>query len=144
MLTIVGEKITIKTMELIVGFLLVSVLFGCGSDSITGSVPVNIPDSMFSTIQENVFTPACATSNCHNGSETPNLTAGRAYNSIVNVRSSRSIDFVEPGDADNSYLYRKLTGVGIEGDRMPKGRGSLSAAVIDSIRVWIEDGALNN
>ncbi len=47
-------------------------------------------------------------------------------------------------NSDNSYLFRKLTGVSISGGLMPRRGSALSAAVIDSIRVWIENGALNN
>lgn len=120
---------------------IVLLALACSGDSVTG--PTTISDTTFSSIQQEIFTPTCAITGCHNGSERPNLSSGVAYNNIVNVKSTQSSDYVEPGDPDNSYLYRKLTGVNISGALMPRG-SSLSAAVADSIRIWIENGALNN
>src|SRR5262245_57303629 len=120
-------------------------IFACSND--TGMNPdiSNSPTlATFSSIQANIFTPRCATSGCHNGSERPNLSSTVAYNNIVNVRSTQGLDYVEPGDANNSYLYRKLIGSGITGDRMPRGQAALSQAVTDSIKAWIQNGALNN
>lgn len=99
----------------------------------------------FAAIQVNVFNPSCAIGGCHDGSESPNLSEGVAYNSIVNRGSSQSnLNLIEPGDPDNSYLYRKLVGGNISGGIMPRGQNRLSTAITDSIKVWIEDGALNN
>jgi hypothetical protein len=118
-------------------------LLACGDDS--GTNPTNVSTlSTFSSIRTNVFTPVCAVSGCHNGSERPNLSASVAYANIVNVPSTQGLDYIEPGNPDNSYLYRKLAGVNIVGDRMPRGRAPLPQAAIDSIRVWIQKGALNN
>ena len=47
---------------------------------------------------------------------------------------------VTPGDAEDSYLIRRLTGTSC-GNRMPAGRAALSAAQIDTIRSWINAGA---
>jgi hypothetical protein len=99
----------------------------------------------FSSIQEKVFNITCAVSGCHNGSTFPTLTAGNAYNNIVSVTGSSGQNLIEPGDADNSYLFLKITGApGIFGVRMPNGREPLQQSVIDSIRVWINNGAMNN
>lgn len=135
-------------MAYALGFL---VFWACsGSDNVTGPEDGSNPPSQtvtratFSSIQSTVFTPTCALSGCHSGAQRPNLTAGQAYNNIVNVASTQGIDYIEPGDPDNSYLYRKLTGNNIVGTRMPRGRTPLAQAVLDSIRVWIERGAPNN
>jgi len=121
---------------------IVLLALACGGDSVTG--PTTISNTTFTSIQQEVFTPTCAITGCHNGSERPNLSSGVAYNNIVNVQSTQSSDYVEPGDPDNSYLYRKITGVNISGVLMPRGGSRLSEAVVDSIRIWIENGALNN
>ncbi len=121
------------------------VFYSCSNDSSTGPQnPTVITSATFSFIQSELFTPTCATSGCHNGFERPNLTSGNAYNNILNVQSTRTLDYIEPGNPDNSYLFRKLTGVSISGSLMPRRGSALSAPVIDSIRVWIENGALNN
>lgn len=129
-------------------FLLVlSTCFGlpaCSNDTATNPTNSSPTFATFSSIQGTVFSPRCAVSGCHNGAERPTLSAGAAYNNIVNVRSTQGLDYIEPGNADNSYLYRKLTGVNISGDRMPRGQAPLAQAVMDSIRVWIQNGAPNN
>ena len=48
------------------------------------------------------------------------------------------------GDADGSYLIKKLEGAdGISGDPMPPS-GSLDQSDIDQIRDWIDRGAPND
>ena len=64
----------------------------------------------FAQVQETVFDVSCALSGCHSDSAWPNLSAGQAYDNIVDVESSRGIALVEPGDPVNSYLYLKLLG----------------------------------
>ena len=51
---------------------------------------------------------------------------------------------VQPGDFSNSYLYRKIIGQGITGDRMPQGGPYLSAAQTKLVRDWIRRGAPND
>ena len=50
------------------------------------------------------------------------LSPGRAYAMTVGVASIETPQLarVTPGDPANSYLYRKITGAGITGDRMPQ------------------------
>ena len=79
-----------------------------------------------------------------------NLSEGQTYANIVNVASSQqpSMDRIEPGDPDNSYLVNKIQGtqadVGGSGVRMPFGGGALSQSTIDLIREWVNEGAANN
>ena len=76
-----------------------------------------------------------------------NLTAGNTHTSVVNVASLEvpTLDRVEPGDPDNSYLIRKLEGgPGITGSRMPFGGPFLDQPTIDMVRQWITDDALDN
>lgn len=74
------------------------------------------------------------------------LTAGTAYASIVNATSVEmpSLKRVAPGDPANSYLYRKITGSGITGDRMPQSLPPLTDAQIALVRDWIRRGAPND
>lgn len=54
------------------------------------------------------------------------------------------VPYVVPGDADASYLFRKINGgpyCGTPSDPMPQ-TGSLDAQTIDVIRRWIDGGAL--
>lgn len=103
----------------------------------------------FTRVQSEIFTPTCATIGCHDplGQQSQLvLTAGRAYAQTVNVPSVElpSVMRVRPNDPDNSYLYRKIIGVNITGDRMPQGRAPLSDAQIRLVRDWIRRGAPND
>jgi hypothetical protein len=100
----------------------------------------------FESVQDNVFTPSCAVSGCHVGAAAPQglqLDAANSYASLVNVASGEvgSLDRVEPGDPDNSYVIQKLEGRAAVGERMPLGGPYLPQETIDVIRQWIADGA---
>ena len=82
--------------------------------------------------------------------------AKHAHASLVNVPSTQlaTLDRVEPGDPDASWLVFKLDGTqngfdaqcagGSCGGRMPLNRPQLSAAVRDAIRTWIAGGAIDD
>ena len=74
------------------------------------------------------------------------LSAGRAYANTVGVASVEvpSLQRITPGDPTNSYLYRKITGAGITGDRMPLQQPPLSEDKIALVRDWIRRGAPND
>ena len=102
-------------------------------------------------LQTQIFTPRC--SGCHTGPTSGNLpsgmnlTAGNTHTSVVNVASIEvpTLDRIEPGDPDNSYLIRKLEGgPGITGSRMPLGGPFLDQPTIDMVRQWITDDAPDN
>lgn len=128
-------------------------LTACGdletpTDPGVGGPPID-PTATFTRVQNEVFTPTCAQIGCHNtlGQQSQMvLSAGRAYAATVNVPSVEmpSLARVKPGDPANSYLYRKITGAGITGDRMPQGLPPLSQAHIDLVRDWIRRGAPND
>lgn len=109
-------------------------------------------DPTLSSIQANIFTPTCATSQCHdstNPARNLDLSSGQAFGELVNVASTDNPDLflVAPGQPDSSYLVWKIEGnANIEGQRMPRGTGAspLSTTNINVIRTWISDGALNN
>ena len=108
----------------------------------------NLPNltATFSSIQNEVFSKNCATSGCHvANSVDPVLSAGQAYNNIVNVMSfNPPFPYVYPSRSDSSYIINKIRGINIQGERMPLNRTTLSSSVIDSIAAWIDRGALNN
>jgi hypothetical protein len=126
---------------------------GCGelkspTDPLGGGPPPD-PTATFTRVQSEVFTPSCATLACHDplGQQSQMvLTAGRAYANIVGVSSVEmpQLQRVMPGDPANSYLYRKITGAGITGDRMPLNQPPLSDAQIALVRDWIRRGAPND
>jgi len=113
-----------------------------------GGEPVD-PTATFTRVQSEVFTPTCAQIGCHDrlGQQSQQiLAAGQAYANVVNRPSVElpALVRVKPGDPANSYLYRKITGVGITGDRMPQGQAPLSDAQIKLVRDWILRGAPND
>ena len=100
-------------------------------------------------IQATVFTPNCATSNCHSAGEaSANLDLSDADTSFMNLVGVPTIQLsgagirVIAGDPDNSYLIQKLENdPGIQFSQMPPGN-PLNATEIGHIRQWITDGAL--
>jgi hypothetical protein len=75
-----------------------------------------------------------------------NLSASVSYNNIVGVPSSErpSLLRIDPGNPNDSYLLQKIAGTASVGSRMPRGRAPLSDALIQQVRTWIEQGALDN
>jgi hypothetical protein len=113
-----------------------------------GGEPID-PTATFTRVQNQVFTPTCAAIGCHDrlGQQSQQvLTAGASYSQIVNHPSVEMPQLVRvaPSDPANSYLYRKITGAGITGDRMPQGGPFLSDAQIKLVRDWIRRGAPND
>ena len=99
-------------------------------------------------IQAAVFTPTCATSNCHNGANPAgNLDlrdADTSFGQLVGVPSDDDpmILRVAPGAPDDSYLVHKIEGTAAQGQQMPPGGAApLSQSEITAIRQWITDGA---
>ncbi len=110
-----------------------------------GGDPID-PTATFTRVQNEVFTPTCTKLGCHDllgRQEDQVLTAAQSYNQTVNHPSVEmpSLSRVTPLDPANSYLYRKITGAGITGDRMPQGGPFLSDAQIKLVRDWIRRGA---
>jgi hypothetical protein len=113
-----------------------------------GGEPID-QTATFARVQAEVFTPNCTTIACHDSigqSSGLVLTAGNAYANVVNRNSVEmpQLARIAPSDPANSYLYRKITGAGITGDRMPLNRPPLDDAKIKLVRDWIRRGAPND
>ena len=113
-----------------------------------GSEPID-PTATFTRVQNEIFTPTCGAIGCHDTlghQEGQILTVGRAYANTVGVPSTQmpSLLRVAPNDPANSYLYRKIAGAGITGDRMPQGGPYLTDAQTKLVRDWIRRGAPND
>lgn len=99
----------------------------------------------FEGIQTKLFNTTCALSGCHGDNGTQAnllLVEGEAYANLVNVQSYLFPQMVrvEPGDAENSLIIKVLRGELLQ---MPPD-SKLDAAIIDSVAMWINNGALNN
>lgn len=120
---------------------------GAAGGDFEATFTITTPSSgpTFDDIQATVFTPTCATSGCHAGSGQAGLVleADMSFDNLANVPSTQvaSLDRIEPGDPDNSYLIQKLEGTASVGARMPFGGTPLDQSVIDDISQWISDGA---
>ena len=102
-------------------------------------------------IQEEVFTPSCAFTVCHEagGSETTlDLSDGHSHAALVGVESADAPPnvLVIAGDPNGSYLMWKLSAAaGITGEPMPDGAvDGLDAERLERVRSWIADGAQDN
>jgi len=98
-------------------------------------------DSVYATQIQPIWDENCMGSLCHAGVFPPNLSEGQSYDAIVGVDALTSEPYIAPNDVDGSYLYRKLTGVDITGDRMPSQAPPLGDADMAIIEAWIEAGA---
>lgn len=84
---------------------------------------------------------------CHPPYGGMDLTPTEAYGNLVNVTSTNYAPAkrVVPGDLDASVLWHKLTGDGIYGTMMPPPvYTQLTLEELQTIRDWIEQGALDN
>lgn len=111
----------------------------------------NAPISSFAAIQNEVFDGmGCASGGCHGTAELAGLrlSSGQSYAEIVNINSTQtSLKRVLPGNANNSYLYRKVVAktnpgsFNISGSPMPIGGGALSQNQLAALAFWIDAGA---
>jgi hypothetical protein len=110
----------------------------------TATTAVSYDDQIQFTFDRN-----CAFSGCHLGAESEegmDLSPGVSYANIVNVASRQvpSLDRVEPGDPEASYLFLKLNDradeVGGDETRMPP-ELFLSAPELEMFEQWITEGA---
>jgi hypothetical protein len=115
----------------------------------TVAAPVLTPTLDF--IQASVFSTTCSSSLCHSGTGTilPGVqdltTADASFASLVGVSSIEQPGMlrVNPGNANASYLINKLEGTAAApfNTQMPLNGIPLDQAVIDNIRLWIDNGA---
>lgn len=99
----------------------------------------------FSSIQRHVLTPVCT--GCHSGAQAPlglRLDEGASFAMLVGTPSVEvpSLNRVQPGNPDGSYLIQKLEGTAQVGARMPLNAPPLPPDTIAVIRQWISSGAM--
>ena len=121
---------------------------GAETNSISSLATTSLPGADFATIQETVFTPICTS--CHSG-EAPSaelsLEENISYHQLVNKTRFPDDPYypvrVIPGDAENSFLIKKLEGrlKSDEGMNMPLNHDPLPIETIQLIRTWIDNGA---
>ncbi len=125
--------------------------------SMANAVPLlEVPDPgsgnqlvTFDAIVKPIIDATCNGVGCHSGPDPARgllLEGSTAYDNLINVPSTTGAILVIPGDAENSYFYRKLLPPdgSYSGSRMPRLRPPLADEDIESIRQWILDGAPRN
>jgi mono/diheme cytochrome c family protein len=139
----------IRFLRLLLPAALPVLVSACGSGQMVagGAPPATVT---LVQIQQEVFTPHCASCHVDGGSGPMPLTdPTTSYASLVRVDPTNSTarqagkKRVMPGDPSRSFLMDKITGdmeFG-EGDRMPQNAHPLSADQIALIRRWIQAGA---
>lgn len=114
---------------------------GCVKDTtlILKDVPVVITKVVsFSKDLVPLFTKNCALSGCHaSGGHDPNLTADKAYNSLMD-----DPDFVLVANPENSTLYKRL--IGKLSPQMPMGAAKNPGNINNLVLAWIKQGAKKN
>ncbi len=111
----------------------------------TDTTGTPIDTAYFTTEVETIFQAKCWL--CHPPYGGMDLTVSEAYGNLVNVTSTNyaPANRVVPGNLDASILWHKVTGDGIYGVMMPPpGYTQLTLEEVQTIRDWIEQGALDN
>lgn len=107
-----------------------------------------IPETVtLSSHVQPIFSSRCTS--CHTGGAPPAglpLTTGNSFGALVGVTSTQvgTLQRVNAGDPDTSYLVDKIEGTHTVGVQMPPSGGPLTPTQIALIRDWISSGALNN
>lgn len=119
------------------------ILLSCRDDSSTEIVgPVE--DISYSGDIQPIFNDSCGGPGCHIGSSQSGVNLG-SYDQVMNSNGGQyGRAIVEPEQPDTSPLVDKIEPSPEFGERMPFKRSPLSDRQIQEIRVWIEEGAMDN
>jgi hypothetical protein len=120
------RKDILNVLSLLVTIFLIS----CEYKDIEYETPIIVDEMSFVTDIEPIFKLQRCT-NCHNGTPKPDLTTGKAYNSLI---SNGFIDTLNPSES-KIYIIPKA------GGNHP---ATFSIQQSQQILTWIEQGAKNN
>jgi len=120
-----------------------------GVRSAVDGCPINLQAKTFRSVQQ-IFSQSCAFSTCHSpiGRQAGLVLSSEqlSWSNLVDVDPQHpealamGLKRVDSGNPENSFLIRKLRGMG-PGDSMPQAGGLLSEEVITVIEEWIARGA---
>lgn len=135
----IGSRTTGKRLEQFWVGLIVACVLGLWATSKNTYAQTQVPDEILDILDEH-----CAFAGCHIGPGSQkgmDLSEEAAAASLINVKSVEMPQFmrVKPGEAQNSYIIKKLMGAPeISGERMPKGSKPLTREQIAAIAQWIQ------
>ena len=149
--------------------LLLGLIFSCSDQTIDdGFIPAdpdfnpfdtinydkgNVPDpeidpKSFLGIHQDIFRTKCNQPACHDGTFEPDFrTVESAYNTLVFHPVKRNYDTgplparVQPGEPENSMMWRRISEETPEFERMPSSGIPLSSEEMSNIKSWIEGNA---
>ncbi len=133
-------------------------LAGCGGgdgptdpagDPPAGSREILSEPSFSTQVMEVFVRRGCTASQCHGGGQgglTLTASATVSYQNLVNVPATGPAGEIRviPGNAQDSYLVKKLEGRQSVGTRMPVTGSALDSVDLANVRNWIDRGARNN
>mgnify|MGYP001792414377 CR=1 FL=1 len=111
------------------------------------NVPTLPENVTLSGLVQPIFDANCV--GCHSGGAPAgglNLSTGVTHGAVVDVPSTGvpTMDLIDPGNAETSYLLEKVVGTATVGAIMPPNAAPLSATDIALIVAWVEAGALDD
>ena len=125
-------------IELLLVITFVGIMIGCSKTTtvLIDNSPAITTTVSFSKDLTPILTKSCATSGCHSGSVSPNLSEATAYNALLNG------NFINTGTPPNSEVYLWLTGK--KSVTMPAGSANNPSNINALMLAWIQQGAKNN
>lgn len=114
-----------------------------GGDPTDGGEPIqNV--SYAGQIQP-IFNTSCGGSGCHtSGGSAAGVNLSGHSQALNSIGASYGGRVIVPGNPNSSPLVDKIEASPDNGSRMPLGRSPLTTTQIETIRVWITEGAQNN
>jgi len=130
---------------------------GPGASCLDGQCQCGTSMVSFASEVQPIFSASCASMGCHDGVGGPgrpggqggggtslDLTLGNSYQGLLEATTPCG-PVVSPNDPEGSLLIGKLTGAALcMGSQMPKGNTPLAPELIETIAIWICQGAENN
>lgn len=132
-----------KYLMLTIAIISSILMFSCSEGIISELPRDNIKiNSSYQSIQAEIFDNYCIS--CHAGEFSSgglDLTHEKSYQNLVNKdNSSATKKYIIPGNSEESYLIRRLT----DNSQIMPPTGALDQYLIDTLKTWINNGALNN
>ena len=128
-----NKTLSILVLSAVLGMGLIS---GCYYDEIIPDTSIYSGEQIsFNVDIIPLFDSSCNASGCHNtGQVAPDLTAGNAYNSLIND------GYVDVANPESSELYQW-----VKGNRTtPMPISGTDSKIVSSVLLWVEQGALDN